>query len=58
MERLNLSGNWIEGLGGAHMAAMLSENDFISHLVSKRVNKLTNRRIMHLYQILKKVMIA
>ena len=33
IERLNLSGNWMEGLGGAYMAAMLTDNDFITHLV-------------------------
>ena len=34
LEKLNLQGNWMTGDGGAAMARMLEDNDYITELVS------------------------
>ena len=34
IEKLNLAGNWMEAIGGIHIAHMLLENEYISELVS------------------------
>ncbi|KAI0212756.1 hypothetical protein LSAT2_002306 [Lamellibrachia satsuma] len=33
IEKLNLAGNWMEAIGGVHIAHMLLENEYISELV-------------------------
>ena len=37
IEKLNLAGNWMEGIGGVHIAHMLLENEYISELVGCRI---------------------
>ena len=37
IEKLNLAGNWMEGIGGVHIAHMLLENEYISELVGSSI---------------------